>query len=265
MLRTALRFLATGFVLLLVAVPFSVADGQSGNPGLSSSRRMASRAELETASEEFDRLAASTAYSEAVRARARTEAAAIRRRLTEGDFQAGDRLLLRVEGQVMLDDTVTVLDGQRITVRGIRQVSLAGTLRSELETFLRAELNEIVRNTTVSATPLMRMSVLGSVTRPGFLSVPQSTTLDRLITLAGGPVANAGIARMTLTRADTLIATAQTVQRAMANGTTLEALGVIDGDALVVPPQNPPWDRTQALQLVTAIVFPLLTLFLVRR
>lgn len=226
---------------------------------------MATRGELEVAAEEYDRLAASTAYSESARARARIEAAALRRRLSEGDFRVGDRLLLRIEGQVMIDDTVSVIDGPQIMVRGIRQVSLAGALRSEVETLLRAEVNEVVPRSTVTASPLMRLSVLGAVTRPGFLSVPATTTLDRLITLSGGPAASAAIDRITIERADTVVVTETTVQRAMAAGSTVEALGLIDGDALVVPLQSPPWDRPQAIQLITSLVIPLLTIFLIRR
>ncbi len=265
MLPTARRLIAPALLLVLAVLPNPTLGAQAQDPGAASSRRMATRPELEAAAEEFDRLAASTAYSAPARTRARIEAAALRRRLAEGDFHVGDRLLLRIEGQVMLDDTVSVVEGPQIMVRGIRQVSLAGALRSELETLLRAEVNEVVPRSTVTASPLMRVSVLGSVTRPGFLSVPSTTTLDRLITLSGGPAANAAIDRITLERADTVIVTQENVQRAMAAGSTLEALGLLDGDALKVPLQSPPLDRTQTITLITSLVIPLLTIFLVRR
>lgn len=261
----ARRLIAPVLLLVLFTPPLRTLEAQTRDPGAMSSRRMATRAELEAAAEEYDRLAASTAYSEPARARARVEAAAMRRRLTEGDFRVGDRLLLRVEGQVMLDDTVNVVEGPQIMVRGIRQVSLVGALRSELETLLRAEINEVVPRSTVTASPLMRLSVLGSVTRPGFLSVPSTTTLDRLITLSGGPVASAAVDRIKIERADTLVVSEADVQRAMAAGNTVEMLGLIDGDALVVPLQSPPFDRTQAITLVTSLVIPLLTIFIVRR
>jgi len=262
---TTQRYLAPLLALSMVALVAPSARAQAQSARVTSATRMATREALGAAAEEYDRLAASTAYGEALRARARTEAAAVRRRLTEGDFHVGDRLLVRVEGAVMLDDTITVMDGQRITVRGIRQVALAGVLRAELEASLRAEINEVVQRVTVSASPLLRVAVLGSVVRPSFLSVPETTTLDRLITLAGGPVANAALTKITVQRADTVVVQAADIQRAMASGATVEAIGLLDGDIVNVPLQSPPWERAQTIQLITTVLFPILTLVLVRR
>lgn len=227
--------------------------------------RNATRVELEAASTQFDRLAASPAYSERARASARAQAQQLRQRLTEGDFRFGERLLIRVEGSVNLDDTVTVQADQRISVRGIRVVSLAGVLRSELERKLLGDLTEVVRNATVTARPILRVAVFGLVTRPGYQSVPGETTLDQLITLAGGPAATAAAENSTVLRGDEVLFDREQVRAAVVRGQTIDALGVQDGDALMVPLRGPGWDRSASLQWVTILIGPLMTIFLISR
>lgn len=251
--------------LALVHGGANAVDAQVAAVRVSSTTWGASRDEIESAASRYDRLAASTAYGERLRAVARAEAGALRQRLTDGDFQVGDRILLRVEGQVMIDDTVTVMEGRRITVRGIRQVALTGVLRSELEIKLRAELTEVVRNVTLSASPLMRVAVFGSVVRPGYIGVPSSTRLDQVLMLAGGPVANAAVDNITVVRADTVILDRERIVAAVASGATLDDLGIRNGDQVLVPPQGPPWDRSAVLQIVSIFLFPLLTIFVINQ
>lgn len=236
----------------------------SAQPRATSSWRMASRADLEIQLSTFDRLVASTAYGERTRAKARREAESIRRRLSEGDFRVGDRVLLRVDGGVSVDDTVTVMDGVRITVRGIRQIELAGVLRSEILTKVATEVTEVVKNATVSVRPLTRVAVFGAVEEPGYLSVPFETTLDQLLSLAGGPTANAAPDRMRLMRADTVLLGGREVTAAIAQGRTLEALDLREGDVLDVTRGSAPWDRSNTLQIVLVILSPLVTLLLLR-
>src|SRR5438105_3922021 len=60
-------------------------------------------------------------------------AALIRARLENGDFQAGDRIFIRVEGDSILTDTVTVVEGLQLPIRGLGSIPLHGVLRSELK------------------------------------------------------------------------------------------------------------------------------------
>ena len=189
---------------------------------------------------------------------------AIRRRLTEGDFRVGDLIVLRIEGQLTVNDTMTVLDGLRVSVPQFRQVALAGVLRSELELRLRTELTDVVRNATVTARPLMRLAVLGSVTRPGYLSVPSETTVDGLLMLAGGPLPTAAVNEMNLTRADTVLLKASTTRSAVTQGLTIGQLELTDGDALLVPLKER-WDRAAVLQIVGLAVTLLSTFTLLQQ
>lgn len=249
---------------LMVAMLFLVATA-GGAQSVSSSARLASRAELESVLREHESSAISTAYSARLRSRAREEASAVRLRLARGDFSVGDRIQLRVVGPTQLfNDTVTVGDSLIVAVPGIRQVRLYGVLRSELQSVLARDLGEVVKQVEVDAHPLLRIAVLGSVTTPGFRAVPSETLLDQLITRSGGPTSTAGMDRMQLVRGDTVLMEGAAVMAAIARGSTLDALDLRDGDVLVVPVQGAPWDRAAVLQIAFFFATPLLTLFLVR-
>jgi hypothetical protein len=225
--------------------------------------RNASRSQIDSVAGYLDRFAASTAYSAGLRDRARADAVALRRRLSEGDFRPGDRIILKIEGAITLDDTATVLEGRRLPVEGFRQVNLEGVLRSELEARLRNDLTDFVRNAVVTVRPLMRIAVFGSVGRQGYLLAPSETTLDDLLTMAGGPIADANVRDMVVQRADTLIVTSDEIRRHVASGNTIGAIGLEDGDALVVPQRQAPRDVRSALQ-TASVFFSVLSLLLVR-
>jgi protein involved in polysaccharide export with SLBB domain len=252
-------------VLLVVAAP-GVAVAQLGQDN----ERLASRTALETEARNLERAAASTAYSERTRGRALQSLAQVRRRLSTGDFAVGQRVVVMVttsntEGrQQLANDTLTVLDSLVIDIPGVRRISLAGVLRSELVEKVTREIGIVVRNAEVIVRPLVRIAVLGSVNAPGFLAVPSETLLDQLLTMSGGPANNAPIEKMQVMRGDTVLLKGEDVMAAISEGRTIDALNLRDGDALVVAPAPTPWDRSAVLSIVSLVVSPLITLVLVR-
>lgn len=226
--------------------------------------RMATRAELERLQGSYEQLAASTAYSERTRAKARGQAEEVRRRLREGDFRVGDRILIAVGGSVTLNDTVTVIDGQRIQIQNVRQVELAGVLRSEIATKVTTEVREIVREATVTVRPLTRIAVFGAVEQPGYFSVPAETTLDQLISLAGGPTEAARPDRVRLMRGGEVVLRGAEIQDAIARGETLDALDTREGDILDVQRADQGWQMQNTVQVITVLLSPLITFFLLR-
>lgn len=228
------------------------------------STRMATRAELTASAEHYDRLASSPAYGERSRSRARAMAEAARRRLAQGDFQVGDRILLAITGTVPFSDTLTVLEGPRLAVPNYGNVALAGVLRVELEAKLLRDLRVVVLNTSLTARPLMRIAVFGQVGSPGFYSAPQEATLDQILTRAGGPSVAAAASAIRVVRSDTTLYDAHEVRSAIASGSTVEMLGLQDGDVLDVPAAPLPWDRGMVLQIVSLVVMPILTVMLVQ-
>lgn len=231
----------------------------------------ASRPVLERRITELEGLVASTAYSEDTRARARRELEDTRRRLSEGDFRIGDRIYVEVDATALsggeaiptqvLDvrDTVTVLSGSRIIVRGVGEIGLAGVLRSELQGRINAAVNEVVLNARSSARPLVRIAVFGSVARPGFFIVPMESRLDDVVMLAGGPVQDAASEQIRVLRGDVEVLSSDEVRSMIANGVVIGEMGIQEGDNIYVSRGRQRLDRQQTLQFTFLFLSPLLS------
>jgi len=68
-------------------------------------------------------------------------AAAIKQRLREGDFNPGDRIILRVFTDQLRTDTLLVRSGRLIDLPGKTTVSLDGVLRSEVSDKVTAQVD----------------------------------------------------------------------------------------------------------------------------
>lgn len=255
--RFATKLRSMLFVAVLVAATAAEAQTLAGAPS-------ATRAELEEALKQRELWASSTAYSARLRAQAEREAQLFRARLRDGDFRVGDRLLLRVEGAVPFNDTVTVMQGPRILVPGLTAVDVSGTLRSELKGKVQSTFRQTVLDATVAVQPLARVAVFGAVANPGYQLVTFESRVDELLTSAGGPVGDTRPNRFSIMRGDTVLVDAEGVATAIAAGRTLGELSVRDGDYLTVKPISPPWDRATILSVVGIFAAPLLTAILIR-
>ena len=198
-------------------------------------RLQVTREALQDLLQRLDQAANSQAYSKAFRERSKTEAALVRARLEEGDFQVGDRIRLMVEEEAQLTDTFTVAEGRVLALPGIGTISLRGVLRSELESHLRHEIGRYVRNPVVRSRSLIRVSLLGELGRPGFYQVPTDMVFADALMLAGGPSATAKLASIRIERGDTRIWDDGPLQQAVAEGRTLDQLNLRAGDRIVVP------------------------------
>src|SRR5207247_10144998 len=109
----------------------------------------------------------------------------IRSRSAHGDFQSGDRIFLRVEGEQQLSDTFTVRPGPAVVLPEVGAVPLDGVLRSELQGRLQQQLARVLRHPIVQARSLFRVLVEGNVAKAGFYAVPPALPLADLVTRAG--------------------------------------------------------------------------------
>lgn len=183
---------------------------------------------------------------------ARESAARIRQRLQEGDFRAGDRILLDVRGESAMSGEFTVEPGRTITLPEVGAISVAGVLRSELERHLRQELSRFLQNPVLTARSLIRVAILGEVGNPGFFSLPASLVLEDVVMEAGGPTRSANLDRIRIERAGQAIWRDGALQQAMLDARTLDQLSLQAGDRIVVPSRGPPAWRTTLTILTTA-------------
>jgi protein involved in polysaccharide export with SLBB domain len=155
-------------------------------------------------------------------------------------FQVGDRILLRVEGDSILSDTFTVVMGPALKLPEIGEISLANVARTEVEPYLARELGRYIKDPVVDARALIRVSVMGEVTHPGFYAVPIDLVVPDALMLAGGATQSARIDQLTVMRGSTPLVTQAQLQAAIARGATLDELGMRAGDRIQVPQKRDP-------------------------
>jgi polysaccharide export outer membrane protein len=204
-----------------------------------------------TIAAEAERQAAS-AGTEELRQQKRVEAAELRERLRDGDFQVGDRIVLSVRGDSALTDTFVVRAGRTLSLPNLSEISLAGVLRSELQTYLSKEIARYVREPVVQTSSLIRLAVLGEVARPGFYAVGSDVLVTDVIMLAGGPKAEADLRKVSVRRGTREVWAADRIHTAMSQGTTLDQLNLRAGDELVVG-ERKRRGFGSVLQVVTAL------------
>ena len=175
-----------------------------------------------------------------------------------GDFRAGDRIVLSVDGEEKLSGTFTVLPGPELDLPEIGTVSLVGVRRSGLDAYLTTAIGRYIRDAHVRATSTIRIGVIGQVARPGFYDLPASSSLTDVLMAAGGPTQAADVSKLQLTRADRKAVPSDSVQAALAANLTLAQLRVRSGDQLVMPQQQQgqAWGRIVSIIVaVPALIF----------
>jgi polysaccharide export outer membrane protein len=169
-------------------------------------------------------------------------------------FQVGDRILLRVEGDSALSDTFTVVAGPALRLPAIGEISLAGVQRADLEAHLTRELSRYIKDPVVQAHALIRVSVVGQVTRPGIYAVPSDLVLADALMLAGGATQDARVDELRIVRGNSAVWAGNQLQAAIARGATLEELGVRAGDRIQVPKDRDTESKWRVIGMIVTTV-----------
>jgi len=200
-------------------------------------RFLETREELQALLQELQQTAASTAYSSALRRRARDEAEIIERRLREGDFGVNDRIYLAVsvQGQAWFADTVRVEAGPVARLPEVGAVELGGILRSELREHMRAQLSRFLRDPQVDlAESFVRLTILGAVGGQGERYVPAQTTLGQALTQTG-LATSSDLEGTTISRNGQILWNMEAGADAIRQGRTLDQMSLQAGDEIQIP------------------------------
>ena len=232
----------TNVARVAISAAVALLAGARPSPGQAESRDAvpalglrATREALEARAARLEQAAHRPELGNGRRADAEREAAALRTRLTDGDLQMGDRVLLAVEGEKELSDTFPVGPGRALTLPGIGDVPLAGVLRSELQAYLVRRLAQNLRDPVVRARALVRLSIQGAVARPGYYAVPAEALVSDALMSAGGPTAEAQLDQLRIERGGKAIWQGKPLQQAIAEGRTIDGAMLVAGDEYVVP------------------------------
>jgi protein involved in polysaccharide export with SLBB domain len=217
-MRTLLTAVVTaGLLASLGATP---AACQNPPAGQAESRALATRAEL-------DSLLKSGSVSD-------DEAVVIRDRLKNGDFTTGDRIVIHVAQEQTLNDTFPVRAGRVLLLPNLGEISMAGVLRSEAQRYLTGEIAKYVKDPTVTVDPLVRVSILGAVQKPGFYTVRADMLASEVIMVGGGPTTSANLEKTVVRRNGKVVRENKELQVAFNRGVSLDALNLQAGDELFV-------------------------------
>ena len=218
-------------------------------------RESPKRATLREAADNLEKLARSEKDA-AKRSAYLQQAGVIRKRLSEGDFQAGHRILLFVVGDSALSDTFTVRSDQKLQLPNLPEISLTGVLDSELQGYLATQLAQYIRNPSVRAQALLRVQVSGDVANPGFYAIRTDTPVSDVVMNAGGPTQSADMNKTELRRGSSIVVPRGGIQTAIQKELTMSDIGARPGDELYVP-AKPSGDRWQKLIAVSASIMGL--------
>jgi protein involved in polysaccharide export with SLBB domain len=222
-------------MLVLVFSSASLVEAQTTASTDATPRLHATRAELEQLLAVYEQRAAASDIRAEQRISSEADAARVRARLQEGDFQPGDEVTVFVDGHPEISETYTVDASRSIIVPGVGAIPLRGVLRSELDEYLGNYLGQYVRSPRVRAGSTIRVMVLGSVGKPGYYSVPSHALITDVIDVAGGTGPNSRLTRIRLERDGRRLMPESELQDAIIEGRTLDQLNVQAGDRIVVP------------------------------
>ena len=182
------------------------------------------------------------------RARGSDVAARINLRLTQGDFRRGDRIALMVQGESTLTDTFTVGGNAELMLPPptVGSMSLKGVLRAELQPKMEEYIARFKTNPVVRAQPLLRLSVQGEVVKGGIYAVPADAQIADALMAAGGTTQFAKANNVTIER------NGKQIWKGSAFDTDLDAIGLKDGDQIVVDSKRP--GGTDTLRITALIV-----------
>ncbi len=222
---------------LLVAAALVTGTRVSAQSSLGEYRRQTTRADLEK-SAEAEENAAAVASDPRLRDRLLADANDKRQRLKNGDFLPGDRIWIQIYADSVVSDTFTVRNDRMLRLPPFPDIPLQGVLDSELKSHLVQSLKVYLKgDVQVDATALVQLTVLGSVGRPGFLTVPVDTRLTDVIMGAGGPGTQADLDRTIVKRGSQTVVDQKGFQDAIRLGKTVGDVSIRDGDQIVVPDQ----------------------------
>ena len=187
-------------------------------------------------------------------------AALVRWRLENGDFQQGDRIVVRVDREAQLTDTFTVNAAGEIELPQLGPMPLRGVLRSELHGRLQEHLARFLRQPVVQVRPLIRLLVEGDVVRPGFYVAAPEQPLADLITLAGGFTQRAKPLGMRVERGSTVLWSSEPLRQALGSGYSLDRLNLRAGDRVFVPQRRSGESGWRIAGLLLSLPFAVYTL-----
>ena len=158
-----------------------------------------------------------------------------------GVMRPGDELNLQVYRDKELSGKYLIDSRGYVQIPGLGVIAVAGMSPAQATERLREQLiRRGTANPELAVYPLIRVSVLGEVVKPGLYSVDPGTSLIQLVTLVGGPNANSDLTHATVIREGKRV---PVDLRSALEGSATGRLVLYSNDVLVVPRRSTFWSR----------------------
>ncbi len=228
-----------------------------------SQRAKVTRAELVRSLSEIESVLASSGYGKELKAQKEAQAAAIRRRLVEGDIRPGDVIVVGVVSQATLSQPYPVTVDNTIIMPMIGEVKLPPMLRSELEDYLRGVISQHFQDPVVRADAQIRLGIFGGIGKQAYFTTSANAVLpDVIMQNGGGPGGDYKPERSEIRRNGTVIVDGQTFLSAVREARSLDELGLQSGDEIHVGrKRTSPLAYVGAVSSVASITYLLIRIF----
>jgi hypothetical protein len=152
-----------------------------------------------------------------------------------------------------------ILTGGRLNV-GLGR----GVPRDDLTTHMQRTLGRYLRHPAVRARVMLRIGVVGEVTKPGYYQVPVDAAFADAVMLAGGATKDARMRDLHVERDKRTVLSANAARDAVASNATLDQVALMSGDLITVP-RDKTWDAETWVRVSAMLVtIPLAVLTLSR-
>jgi len=154
----------------------------------------------------------------------------------------GDELLIRVWGQVVFNDRLTVDRSGSIYVPRVGSIHVAGIPFSDLDKHLRSEIGRVFRNFDLNVNMgqlrSIQVFVLGQARRPGSYTVSSLSTLVNALFASGGPSVQGSMRNIQLKRGGKTISEFD-LYDLLNRGDKSRDAQLLPGDVIFIAPLGP--------------------------
>jgi protein involved in polysaccharide export with SLBB domain len=91
-----------------------------------------------------------------------------------------------------------------------------------------------IKRPDVQTTSLVRIAVMGSVSKPGYYQLPADLALADAIMMAGGPTTTADVDKTQIKRGSDVVYSSTLLGQEVAKGATLDQLNIRPGDQILI-------------------------------
>jgi polysaccharide export outer membrane protein len=154
-------------------------------------------------------------------------------------FEPGSAIQLTIWQEPDLSGDFSIDSQGYVILPLIGKINVERFTPESLEGYLQQEYSSYLRNPIIQTLPLIRISVVGYVQKPGHYRVEPDRPLWDVVAMAGGPTHKGDVSQLYVSRRGNIIN--ENLLVAYEDGISLREVGIISGDQVVIPSEKGPF------------------------